>query len=450
MNRNIIPSITLSLLFSSISAFAYDVRFDGASKKVIEVETEKNTGLDAIFVAYSTKEISQIEISGINGTVIDVERYSNLGGGYAEEIPFSSSNGSITIQNPQGNMGYIVKSGNGNYCFWLVDYSSDPLNLEGVTLDSEQECENTGLHINGRGGEIHYYTIDGRQRILSREIELTYYSLEWDKEQTMFSQVDEKKSLASISGKIILTPPFYCATSVEITGDRFLQAWNMAKKIESEVFSPTAVAVETRAEQTNISDEEGSNIIKTETDGMGGSAPADITFYGYVTDGVLHTEWQMASDPEFDYILYRFNEQDVSYSFTEEGRYYMRFIGSNADGSCESIGETYTIMIGASDLRVPNAFSPNDDGINDIWKVGYRSLIDFKCWIFDSKGNQLYQFDDPSGGWDGKYRGKTVKPGVYYYVIQATSADGKKYKKSGDINILNYKKYGSGTGEIEE
>ena len=110
-------------------------------------------------------------------------------------------------------------------------------------------------------------------------------------------------------------------------------------------------------------------------------------------------------------------------------------------------------MIGASDLRIPNAFSPNDDGINDIWKVGYRSLIDFKCWIFDSKGTQLYQFDDPSGGWDGKYRGKTVKPGVYYYVIQASGADGKKYKKSGDINILNYKKYGNSTGDtgdIEE
>ena len=158
----------------------------------------------------------------------------------------------------------------------------------------------------------------------------------------------------------------------------------------------------------------------------------------------------MASDPEFDYILYRFNEQDVSYTFTEEGRYYMRFIGSNADGSCESIGDTYTIMIGASDLRIPNAFSPNNDGVNDVWKVGYRSLIEFKCWIFDSKGNRMFEFDDPSSGWDGKYRGKTVNPGVYYYVIQATGADGKKYKRSGDINILNYKKYGESTGGAQE
>ncbi|MDE5790069.1 MAG: gliding motility-associated C-terminal domain-containing protein [Muribaculaceae bacterium] len=450
MNRNVTSIAILSLFLSSFTAFGYNVKFEGASKKVVEVATDKNTGLDAVFVGYTTKEISKIEISGITGTVIDVEKYSNLGGGYAEEIPFTFSGGTIIIENPQGNLGYIVKTENGNYCFWLVDYSTDPLKLEGVLLDSEQECETTALHITGKGGEIHYFTINGQQRTLSREIKLRYSTLEWDEEQYIFSQVNEEKILPSITGKILLTPPFYCATSVEVTGDRFLQEWQMSETIESEVFPASAVSVESRAEQTNLSDEEGSNIIKTETEGLGGSAPADITFYGYITDGVLHTEWQMASDPEFEYILFRFNEQDVSYSFTEEGRYYMRFIGSDADGSCESVGETYTIMIGASDLRIPNAFSPNDDGINDVWKVGYRSLVDFKCWIFDSKGTQLYQFEDPSGGWDGKYRGKTVNPGVYYYVIQATGADGKKYKKSGDINILNYKKYGSSTGEIEE
>ena len=41
-----------------------------------------------------------------------------------------------------------------------------------------------------------------------------------------------------------------------------------------------------------------------------------------------------------------------------------------------------------------------------------------------------------SKGWDGKYKGKYVKPGVYYYVIEAKGADGKEYKKKGDINIL--------------
>ena len=64
---------------------------------------------------------------------------------------------------------------------------------------------------------------------------------------------------------------------------------------------------------------------------------------------------------------------------------------------------------------------------------------EFECWIFDRYGTQLYHFSDPEGGWDGKYRGKIVSPGVYYYVIKAKGADGKEYKRSGDINIIRSK-----------
>ena len=46
---------------------------------------------------------------------------------------------------------------------------------------------------------------------------------------------------------------------------------------------------------------------------------------------------------------------------------------------------------------------------------------------------------DPSQGWDGRYNGKLVPAGVYYYVIKARGTDGKNYKKSGDINIVRYK-----------
>ena len=162
-----------------------------------------------------------------------------------------------------------------------------------------------------------------------------------------------------------------------------------------------------------------------------------------MTDAVIHDEWQIASDPDFEYIIYRFNERDLNYTFNDEGQYYVRFVGSNDDGSCEAFGDTYEIGIGASELRIPNAFSPDGDGVNDIWKVGYRSLIEFRCWIFDRNGNQLYYFDRPEDGWDGKYKGKIVGPGVYFYVIEATGADGRKYKQGGDINIIRYRKFGN-------
>ena len=201
----------------------------------------------------------------------------------------------------------------------------------------------------------------------------------------------------------------------------------------------------TSAKQTNAPDDsadaDASNMIKNDNEGMGGSAPADFSFRAWVTDAVVHSEWQIAADADFEYIDQRFNEQNLDYTFTEEGTYYVRFVGSNADGTCESYGETYTIGIGSSELKIPNAFTPNDDGINDVWKVAYRSLLSFSCTIFDRYGTQLYHFTDPSQGWDGKYKGKLVKPGVYFYVIEAKGADGRTYKKGGDINIIKSKRY---------
>ena len=116
----------------------------------------------------------------------------------------------------------------------------------------------------------------------------------------------------------------------------------------------------------------------------------------------------------------------------------MRFMANNAAGSCEYLGDTYTVAIGESRLECPNAFSPGtSEGVNDEWKVSYRSIISFDCQIFNRWGQKMATLTDPSQGWDGKYNGKFVKSGVYFYVIKATGSDGKEYKLSGDINIIS-------------
>ncbi len=76
--------------------------------------------------------------------------------------------------------------------------------------------------------------------------------------------------------------------------------------------------------------------------------------------------------------------------------------------------------------------------MNDQWRVSYKSITDFDCHIFNRWGQEMAHLTDPSQGWDGRYGGKTVPPGVYYYVIKAQGADGKNYKLSGDINIVGY------------
>ena len=444
--KYIFTIITLQSLFSAGICSAADISFKGTSKKVIDIEPEKDTGLDEIYVLYNMEGVS-ISYNSSSSSIPKWYRYSNLGGGYAEEISdIDYSDGVSTLHNPSGDMGYIIEDNDSRTYFWIVDYSQHQLRLNSVTPSSTQECETTILDVDADASAIHYYTINGRQMTLDRELKVTYDNLEWNEDSRQYIQQEIVKNLSDINSTITLMPAVFCTTTFTISGDRFLKEWGSEIKIESTTFTPNAVECHTIAESDN-DDSEKDNLIKVDSDGaLGGSARATIRFYSYVTDAVIHNEWQMADDEDFENITYRFNEQDLEYTFTEEGVTYVRYIGSNSDGSCETYGDTYTISIGASDLKIPNAFSPGDDGINDIWKVAYRSLLDFECWIFDRNGNQMYHYDKPEGGWDGKYKGKYVKPGVYYYVIQATGADGKKYKKSGDINIIRYKGNGSGNG----
>ena len=439
------PIIIISAFFPVMYMSSAEISFSGQKREVISVTPEKSSGLDALFVAFNSSEISELKIASNNK--LDVEIFSNLGGGFSQPLSTEYSDGYTIVKSPNGDCGYIIHDGDRPYYIWIVDYSQHYFRLNDLHLSETQECDRTNLTVDGDGSAITYYSIDGRPCELSREINLVYDNLEWADSQFALKKISS--TLSHLSTPLSITPPLYCATEIHVSGDVFLQKWGLGVEASTYASLPNGVAVHASAEQLNlpVDDELGSNVINVDVAGLGGSAPADIRFSAEVTDGVIHNEWQIASDESFDNLLFRFNEREIDFSFEEEGIYYARFIGSNSDGSCSSFSETFDITIGASDLRIPNAFSPNGDGVNDIWKVGYRSLLSFNCWIFDRYGNELYHFSDPTDGWDGKYRGKSVKSGVYYYVIEARGADGKSYKKSGDINIIDYKRLGTSSVE---
>ena len=96
------------------------------------------------------------------------------------------------------------------------------------------------------------------------------------------------------------------------------------------------------------------------------------------------------------------------------------------------------ISISESKLDMPNAFSPNDDGINDIYKAkeGFQSITEFHAYIFNRWGQKLFEWTNPAEGWDGTFNGKPVKQGVYFVLVEAKGADGRKYNIRKDVNLL--------------
>lgn len=446
-------TLIVSLLLVT-AGYAQSVTISGSQKDILEITPEKNTGLDAVFISYNGDGLSAEFVCP--GTYVPKwYRYSNLGGGFAEEINTAvSSSGRSTLEGIQPGYGYIVEYGDNRYYFYLIDYSLHRLTLTSLEAAAEQDCTSTILNLEAKGEPLTYYTINGQQRSLDRGLMLEYNTEEWNESSKTFEKISATHSIANVSERIILTPPVYSNTFFTLKGDKFLQAWNEEQSIESPAFNPVAIDIHVNAEQVKKSDDTTddndssdvpSNEIKGDGSDLGGSAPAEINFTAECTEAVVFQEWQMASDAEFENITYRLTGKDLNYTFTQEGTVYVRFAAGNNDGSCEMYSDPFTVSVGATELYCPNAFSPGaSEGVNDEWKVSYKSLIDFQCWIFDRYGTQMCYFDDPSKGWDGKYRGKLVKPGVYYYVIQATGSDGKKIKKSGDINIIRYRMYSTG------
>ena len=91
----------------------------------------------------------------------------------------------------------------------------------------------------------------------------------------------------------------------------------------------------------------------------------------------------------------------------------------------------------SSNLSIPNVFTPDADGINDLFLISYSDITTFTCTIYDRWGIEIYQWADITKGWDGKYRnGKLCTDGAYYYIVEAKGIDGVNYKKAGFITLL--------------
>lgn len=180
------------------------------------------------------------------------------------------------------------------------------------------------------------------------------------------------------------------------------------------------------------------------------SAPLSVHFTSGAenTDGwTTHYEWHFYYQGQRDSPYLTRYEEDTDCTFNDSGVHLIELWATfiNAGDTIQYTDEYWSqeaspisVSISESKLEFPNAFSPNGDGINDIYKAkdGYRSIIEFHATIFNRWGQKLYSWDDPAEGWDGKFHGKDVKQGVYFVLVKARGADGRRFNIKKDVNLL--------------
>lgn len=96
-----------------------------------------------------------------------------------------------------------------------------------------------------------------------------------------------------------------------------------------------------------------------------------------------------------------------------------------------------TITVVPYCIKPMEAFTPNGDGINDLWLItNGNCLISAKAQVYNRYGSQVFESNDYKNTWDGTYKGKPLPDGTYYYVISYKLVNGKNVFLKGNVTIL--------------
>ena len=124
-----------------------------------------------------------------------------------------------------------------------------------------------------------------------------------------------------------------------------------------------------------------------------------------------------------------------SHQFDRQDNYVITLVLVTDHGCMDTI----TKVIQVRDeflLYVPNAFTPNGDGLNDVFSAKGLGVKSFELSIFDRWGNQIFQSGDINKSWDGTFKGSLCPDDSYVYKISVTDSSGKAHTKTGHVTLM--------------
>ena len=345
---------------------------------------------------------------------------------------------------PDNATGYIINVDDvPTDTIWVIDYKKHLPTLTSIEPDiqSSEPCLELNLLINANIPNLSYKTVSGNSYDLPRNFTVKYPTLKWDTDKWMTDTLSYPITLPK--NQLTVTAPL-CNTEFKLIGDQYAQLFGINTIYKTSSVYP-AVAVECHlkaivSDRTRSPNNEADAPTSKATD-ISFSVPIDIQFLSNANEPVAtYFNWSIYKDGQ---LIINRNDSEHRYTFTDYGTYKVKVIVRNS--SC-SYSDSITINAYEAAIQVPNVFTPNSDGQNDEFRVAYKSLLGFECWVYNRWGRKVYYWNDPQKGWDGKIGGVDAAEGPYFYVIKATGygLDPKKHDPKvkstitlkGDINLL--------------
>ena len=169
-----------------------------------------------------------------------------------------------------------------------------------------------------------------------------------------------------------------------------------------------------------------------------------IYLYGYENNQGIYLEFNYEND--FDSLtVYRdtiikktfydnINNFTDSYEILKNETYCYKIIGYKDNKISKSNSICITSQNNYNPIPIPNAFTPNNDGLNDEFKPYDSGVSDFKMLIFNKFGEKIFESNDINLGWDGYFNGKIVQ-GSYVYKMEFV-LNGKNVVQTGNFLLI--------------
>lgn len=129
-------------------------------------------------------------------------------------------------------------------------------------------------------------------------------------------------------------------------------------------------------------------------------------------------------------------EFEPTHKYMSEGSYVVTLVATSPEG-CSDVYVLGPLLVdGIPPLFIPNTFTPNNDGVNDAFRVYGIEIKSIRLSVFDRWGIRVFDSAVLEEGWNGMFKGKPAHQGVYVYQAELELSSGKKMVKWGDVTLV--------------
>jgi gliding motility-associated-like protein len=161
--------------------------------------------------------------------------------------------------------------------------------------------------------------------------------------------------------------------------------------------------------------------------------------YEYISNNEVHFIDQSVNDASFQWDFGDGQSSDLQFPthlYADTGIYIVQLTVTNAEG-CISIVQHAIQIYPPYHLYVPNAFTPDGDGLNDYFAPIAVGVVQSEMYIFDRWGGQIYESSELNPHWDGRdSNGEKVQLGVYVYLLIYNTPTGQQHTRRGSVTLL--------------